>query len=87
MEILKLIVMKFLCQGFLCVPPSFCVLSGGMKAHILFFSGDVTAFLLPDIAFSQCYVVHNPVVSIKVLEAVSTIIVPWETLFFPIHLN
>ena len=42
MEFLKWKVMKCLCQGFFCVLPSFCVLSGWMKAHFYEFFAEIS---------------------------------------------
>ena len=79
-------------SGVFYVLPSFCILSSGTKAHFfesfeeislgpLIFGGAFTEFLLPDIVFSQFFIVHNPVASITVFEAVYAIIVPWTTSF------
>ena len=52
MEVLKWKVVKCLCQGFFCVLPPFCVLSGWMKAH--FYKSFVDIFLRPLIFCWRC---------------------------------
>ena len=92
MEVLNGKVEKYLCQGFLCVLPLFCVLSGWMKAHFyksfaeillgpLIFCWRCRDIYLPAIIFGQCVVVHQSVASITIFEAISAIVETWETSF------
>ena len=92
MEVLNWEVEKCLCQGFYFFLPSFCVLPGWMKAHFyesfaeislgpFIFVDVVATFLLPDIIFGQCVVVHNSVASIRIFEAIFTIVERWVTSF------
>ena len=92
MEVLSCKVEFFLCQVFFCVLPSFCVLSGWMKAHLyesfveillgpIIFCWRCRDISLPAIIFGQCVVVHNSVASIKLFEAISAIVEPLATSF------
>ena len=92
MEVLNWKVEKCLCQGSFCVLPSFCVLSGWMKAHFYEFFAEILLgplifcwhfrdFFLPAIIFGQCVVVHNSVASITIFESISAIVEPWATSF------